>query len=309
MAPKNAQTTSRGRVYTRAGRNYWSVTTIIKGGLPAPALQHWGMRAVAEYAVANHAQIAAMLGAVRLQRTGGRIERLLDERLRAAFGTEANEPVYVVNDPDAVASVVDWLKGAPYRESVRKRDIGSAVHEHIEARIVGKPIPEPEPEVAPFMAQFGRFEADWSPRWSMSEATVYSDTESYAGTLDFVAELGNRPVVIIGDTKTGKAIYPEVALQLAAYARADYVGLPDGTTAPLPRFDAAIALHLTPDDYEVIPVRIDDDVYRAFLYCREVFRWVEETAKTVFGVPVAGVDSLAFGLPVAEPAPEEEVLA
>jgi hypothetical protein len=133
----------------------------------------------------------------------------------------------------------------------------------------------------------------------MSEATVYSESENYAGTLDFAAELGDRPLVVIGDAKTGKAIYPEVALQLAAYAHADYVGLPDGTDAALPAFDAAIALHLTPDGYDVIPVRVDDEVFKAFLFVREVFRWQEEIAKEVLGQPMAGPASLEFA---AEPA-------
>ncbi|HSW42516.1 MAG TPA: hypothetical protein VLM76_08410 [Patescibacteria group bacterium] len=304
--PAGAKTTSRGRVYTRKGRNYWSVTTIIKGGLPAPALMGWGMRSVAEYAVANHRQIAAMLGAVSLQRVEGRLEQPIVDRLASLFGATRDEkpiaPFYVVSDPDAVEAAVKWLSGAPYRERDRKADVGSAVHAQIEAIILGKPRPEPMPDVAPFLLQFDRFVADFSPSWEASEGTIYSDKESYAGTLDWIATIGGRR--LIGDTKTGKGVYPEAALQLAAYAHADYLGLADGTDAPLPAFDGGVVLHLSPDAYQLVPVRIDDDVFRAFLFAREVFRWAETISKTVLGTAIPGPDGIAwvFDGPAGEPA-------
>ncbi|HSW42116.1 MAG TPA: hypothetical protein VLM76_06375, partial [Patescibacteria group bacterium] len=67
------------------------MTTILKGGLPAPALMGWGMRSVAEYAVANHRQIAAMLGAVSLQRVEGRLEQPIVDRLAALFGATRDD--------------------------------------------------------------------------------------------------------------------------------------------------------------------------------------------------------------------------
>jgi len=304
-SPANAQTTSRGRIYTRKGRNYWSVTTIIKGGLPAPALMGWGMRSVAEYAVANHRQIAAMLGAVSLRRAEGRVEQSILDRLQAVFGAVRDDkpvpPVYVVSDPDAIASTVKWLSGAPYRERDRKADVGTAVHEQIDAIILGKPRPVPGPDVAPYLAQFERFIADLRPEFEASEGTVYSDAESYAGTLDWIAlfrgEVVRRLGVdadmarVLGDNKSGKAIYPEVALQLSAYRHADYIGLRDGTDAPLPEIHAGAALHLTPDGYALVPVRCDDEVFKAFLFTREVFRWAEEISKTVLGDPIGSAAS------------------
>ncbi len=307
MAPKQARTTSRGRIYTRRGRNYWSVTTIIKGGLPAPALQHWGMRAVAEYAVANHRQIAAMLGAVTLRKAEGRAEPALIERLRGLFGAGETEPVYVISDPDAIASTVDWLKNAPYRESRRKMDIGTAVHAIVEATILERPIPAPDPELAPFVAQFEAWRTAFSPTFEMSEASVFSDAESYAGTLDIIAVVGGRRLLI--DTKTGKGVYPEAALQLAAYAHADFVGLADGTDEPMPKVEGGAVLHLRPDGYAFVPVRIDDDVFRAFLFAREVFRWCEETSRGVIGEPASGPDAVAFMYPATLgdlPAPTNE---
>jgi hypothetical protein len=315
--PRNARQTSRGRVYTRHGRNYWSVTTIIKNGLPAPAIKEWAVSKVAEYAVANRAQLGAMLQAVTLRRVKPEevFPKDVAAAVRAVLGVpyedsderraHVSDPIYVVSDPDRVASVVAFLRNAPYRESERKKDLGSDIHRHVEAHILGHPVPETPPDVAPYIHQLHRVEDAFRPHWLMSEATVYSDSESYAGTLDVLARVGQRDLIAIGDVKSGKAIYSEIALQLAAYARADYVGLPDGTDVEMPRPDLAFGLHLTPDDYHVIPVRIDDDVWDAFRYTREVFRWMEETSKDVLGPELDGPESWDMG--VGEVAAPKEV--
>lgn len=278
--PKGARTVSRGRIYTINGLNLWSVTTIIGNGLPKPAIAGWQARSIAEYAVANWRQIGGMLGAVRL-RPGG------------ADGT------FIVSDPDAVAGAVDWLKGAPWRESSRKMDVGSAVHAEAEAWVLKTPRPEPGPVVAPYLASFRHFLEDFTPEYEMSEATVYSPTESYAGTLDAVMTIGGRRLLV--DYKTGKDIYADVALQLAAYAHAEFVLLADGTSVPMPTIDGAAALHLrefdpaVPDDrgYSLIPVDVGPAVWDAFRYVREVMRWMEETSKGVLSQPMGNPAAIA----------------
>lgn len=257
------RTTSRGRVYSWKGRNYWSVTTIIKNGLPSPALMAWGMKAVAEYAVGHHKQLYAMV--------------------EAAAG-----------DPSALEPAVGWLKGAPYRDREKAADLGTAIHGWAEAHVIGKPMPEPPPEVAPYLAQFQRFLADFAPDYipEMAEAPVFNSTESYAGTLDAIARIGDLTFLI--DYKTGKGVYPEAALQLAAYSRAEFVAMPDGSERPLPKIDGAAVLHLQKDGYALIPARIDDDVYRGFLYCREIFRFVEEVSKSTLSEPQPNPVSLRF---------------
>lgn len=50
--------------------------------------------------------------------------------------------------------------------------------------------------------------------------------------------------------------------------------------------DGCAALHLAEDGSWAFPtVRADDEVFRSFLYVREVFRWIEETSKTVLRFP------------------------
>ncbi|MFH0917008.1 MAG: hypothetical protein V1912_11280 [bacterium] len=299
-APKNARQTSRGRLYEFDGKRYWSVTTIIKNGLPQPQIKEWAQTSVAEFAVANHRQIAAMLGTVRVVR--------LDNK--------KGSPIYVVSDPDAVAGAISWLRNAPYREGERKKNVGSAIHEAIEASILGTPRSEPDPDLLPQMEAFHQWEADFKPEYLMAEASVYSDQEQYAGTLDIIARIGGR--VLVTDTKSGKAVYADAALQLSAYSRADFIGLRDGTKAPLPSIDGAAVLHLPSlidqeitgaPPYSFVPVRIDDDVYKAFLYCRENFRWMEEISRTVLGTPLLGPDGVTFLFPDGSAAEEEEAYA
>ena len=294
-SPKSARTISRGRIYTINGLNLWSVTTIIGNGLPKPAIAGWQAKTIAEYAVANWRQIGGMLGAVRL-RPGG------------------PEGTFIVSDPDAVQGAVDWLKGSPWRESSRKMDVGSAVHAEAEAWVLQLPRPEPGPVVAPYLASFRNFLEDFAPTFEMSEATVYSPVESYAGTLDAVMVIGGRRLLV--DYKTGKDIYPDVALQLAAYARAEFVLLPDGTSVPMPAVDGAAALHLREYDatldvgefpdrgYSLIPVDVGQAVFDAFRYVREVMRWQEETSKGVISQAMGSPEAIAALYPetAAKPA-------
>lgn len=272
--PKLARSTTKGRTYQHpvTGETAWSVTTIMDAGLPKPALVGWAARMVAEYAVANRARLDALLGGVRLVRDG-------DDRL-------------VVSDPNAVDAAVDWLKGAPYRDKDRKANIGTAIHARIEARILGTPMPEPADELRPRLAHFEAFERAFKPEWLMSEATVWNRTESYAGTLDWIARIGRT--VVLGDTKSGKDVYPEVAIQLAAYQRAEFVLLPDGTEEPMPETQGACVLHLTDDGYRLVPVHVTDDTYRTFLHCREMFRWKDEYAKRSLGMDLHGPDGIDF---------------
>ena len=237
------------RTYERRGEKLWSATTIISGGVPSQRwLVPWAKKYTAEYAV-DH--LGALTELVKVDRQGA----------------------------------VDWLKGAAYRERDRAADIGTAVHAAIEAYIVGKPMPKPAPPVAGRVTAFHQFLTDHQPEYLASEAPVFNLTQKYAGTLDGIVTLnssttlGGRTFVL--DAKAGTAVYPEVALQLAAYSRAELIGLPDGSETPMLPVDGGCALHLTDTGYSLIEVDIGEPVWRAFLYAREVFRWCESLSKEV----------------------------
>lgn len=245
---------SGSRWYEWRGQKYWSVTTIISGGCPKPVLVPWAKKFTAEYAVDNFKKLGALLE----PDAEGRIDR---------------------------QAAVDWLKGAAYRDRDRAGDIGTEVHKAIEAYTLGKPFPKWSLPIEPMMKQFERFLADYEPEYEegMSEAPVFSRTQAYAGTLDSVVTIDGRRLLM--DVKTGKGVYPETGLQAAAYRHAEFIGLPDGSERPMLATDGAVCLHIPKEGntYELREIRSDDEIFRCFLYVREVYRFQEEIAKTVVG--------------------------
>ncbi|MGQ0671028.1 MAG: PD-(D/E)XK nuclease family protein [Actinomycetota bacterium] len=246
-------TTRDGRFYVWQKERYWSVTTIINGGAPKPALLPWGIKMVAEGAVS------------------------LAEEL----------PALVRKDRDAA---VRMLKDLPYASRDRAANLGSTIHAAAEAYVLERPYPEWDDATAPYMRAFVEWLEDFRPTFVAVEVPVFSRTQRYAGTLDAIVERDGRRLLI--DYKSGKGVYPEVGLQLAAYRYAEtFLGMPDGSEAPMPEVDGCAVVHLRPKaGYEFIPIRADEEIFRAFLYVREVFRFLHETASSIVGKPMAPSD-------------------
>lgn len=245
--PRNARRSVNGRTYQWRDELFDSVTTILSGGFPKPALVNWAAKSVAEWAVRNQD----------------------DWRPIANKDTQA---------------AIDLLKGSPYRERDAAADLGSHVHRAIDAYIVGRPMPEWPLPIRPSMAQFAAFLERFSPTFEASEATVYSRQWGYAGTFDFIATIDGKRV--LGDVKTGKGVYGEVALQLAAYRNAEFIGGPDGAEHDVPAVDACVVLHIRPDVYELYPVDAGDEEFKTFLYVAQVRRFVNQRASAVIGAPL-----------------------
>ena len=249
--PRNATTRGGQRFYTWRDENYYSATTMINGGLPKPALINWAKKFTAIYAVEHLPALTAL----------------------------------VEDDPDGA---IDWLKNAAWRDRDKKAELGTYLHEAVEAYVLGKPFPEWKPEARAKMEQFERFLADFQPVFEMTEASVYNRTHRYAGTLDAIIMLGHEVprTSLILDMKSGKDIYPEVALQLAMYRHAEFIGLPDGSEQPMPKVDGACALHLADHDYKLVDVDAGEEVFRYAMHVREVYRWKLEVEKHVLRGPL-----------------------
>jgi len=267
-APRNAANAGGKRFYSWRNERYWSVTTIINGGLPKPVLVNWAKKFTAEYAV-DHFEAFATL---------------------------------VEDDRDGA---VEWLKNAAFRDRDKKAELGSSVHAAVEAFELGKPMPPWALPIRPHMEHFEQFLLDYRPKIHASEASVYNRTEKYAGTLDCIASFSNPKRKLIFDVKTGKGVYPEVALQLAAYRYAEFIGLPDGSQRPMPAVDGAAVLHLTPEGYDFREVEADDNIWRSFLYVRETFRFQNDIAKHVLGPTIKPPRRRK----VSEPEPQAAALA
>lgn len=250
--PANATTTERGRTYLWKGETFDSVTTIIDRGVPKPELINWAARKAARHAVENLAELSTLVAAGD---RGAAIAQIAD------------------------AHIVE-------RDTAATK--GTEIHSHVEATVLGQPIPTPSLSIARSLGSFQKFCDELQPKFLMSEATVYSRQHCYAGTLDLIAEivLPDGSVHLV-DVKSGKNVYGSVALQLAAYRYAEFIAMPDGTEVPMPAVDACYVLHLRPRSYKLIPVVADETIFRSFLYAQQVAHFVEHTSRQVLGLPVA----------------------
>jgi len=109
------------------------------------------------------------------------------------------------------------------------------------------------------------------------EQVVWSTTHRYAGTLDFLAEITvpgqAAPVPVVGDIKTGKAIYGEALLQVSAYVAA----LREMEHAPPFVWGAVVRLPKSEADPEpeirLIAPEEQADLFQAFLHVQALWNW------------------------------------
>lgn len=196
------------------------------------------------------------------------------------------------------AGTVDYLKGAARRYTALRSRIGSEAHDLFERMIRGEHVGRVHPDLEPYRAHFADFLSAVNPELVRAEDVAWSETHDYAGSFDAIlrvwfdpaAEIptitpdrSGVPALLIVDWKTSKDTHAEVALQLSAYAHADYVMSPEGDKWVIPELDGGAVLHITPDQWSFIPVRIDRDVFEFFLALRRVFTWDREANKTVLG--------------------------
>lgn len=266
----------------------WSVTTII-GVLDKPALLYWAAEQTAKAAVRMAKTLPARIDedgedAVVKQLRDARFSRPKGELSDAQFGTELH-------------ALAEEYSLTGIRPEITRDTFG--------------------PDLDNAIACFNHLD-DWlqefQPEYMASEVVVYHPGYGYAGTADMFLKLQGVP--LIGDYKfskkatnaRGKAapIYPETALQLAAYRHAEmaavwrprrfesfrrrYYALSTNEqemAVPVPTVEGGIGIKITPGFAHAHPVRCDDQVFTAFLYCLEAARWVFEDSKTAVGEPLA----------------------
>lgn len=206
--------THGGHRYRLDGRPVKSVTTLLSV-LAKPALVSWAANSAADYAIDHWDELSAMAPSER----------------RALIAK------------------------APNRSKAKAAARGTQIHAWADALINGEPVEIPD-EHSTVVAAF----ADW---WQASgftpvhaEAAVYSEEDDllgipYAGRFDMLAEHPRYGVTLI-DWKTGKGIYPDYAVQVAAYACADMVQVEDPdfvgpVDQAMPRCDTLAVAHIQPD--------------------------------------------------------------
>lgn len=268
-----------------------SVTTILGGGVPKPALMFWAAITCTDAAIEALPQLVA-----------------------------------ASRNPEQLAEMRDWIKRAHTRKKDERAEVGSLVHGVIESRTLGTPLPASirvgdtewatdGPELAPFLEQLLRFEKEWRPEFTASEMVVANGDHGWAGTLDFMLRADGRigdslraagyvvepGVDLMGDTKTGgewgrltsqghvHGVYPEAGLQMSAYRKGQVCWLPNGERAPMPATaEVGVVLHLRPEGYRLYPARCGDREYAYFRHAQMVDEWSSRIASAKADDPVIG---------------------
>ncbi len=194
----------------------------------------------------------------------------------------ARDLINVDNVPPRIAGEVaeHFVKTA----SDRKRDTaatrGTLFHKIAEDIVNGEQVTIPE-NVAGHYESWKQWVREWEMEFVENEFSVYSETHGYAGTGDFMGFSHKYPELglILGDYKTSESgIWPDIALQLAGIAYADFIGRHhlDYREDAIPQFKTFVGVQITENGYRVIKVRVSIHTFNTFLSAMNIARWKTE---------------------------------
>jgi hypothetical protein len=261
----------------------WSVTTILSA-LDRPALTYWACEKTAVAAVNQSNTWRGMLA--------------------------DDHPDCDHTDAQACAAV-KWLRDARWRKAPGEKsdtEMGTDVHAACEEYVLTGVRPDVSADVEPYLRQFEEWCQRAQPSYTAAEMTVFAPEYGFAGTMDAVLTVDGTSFA--ADYKTSKKpfdakgnkkrCYPEIALQLAAYAHGSFAAAwrprrferlrrryyllaehERQNAIPLPQMDAGLGIMITTEFCDAYVVDISERPYTAFLYCLEAFRWQVETSRTV----------------------------
>ena len=184
---------------------------------------------------------------------------------------------------DGKAAAIDMLKRAHDRAKNSAASTGTDIHAIAEQLNRGEDCGLIHPDLAPSIDHYKQFLDDWQPKFLETEATVFHYDHKWAGTFDGLCEIGGENILF--DLKTGKGVYEDVALQLNAYANAQKIVEVDGTERELPEIHGGAVLHLRPEGYKLIPVRLAPEIYEVFRSLIHISEWDREMKRGVLGAP------------------------
>jgi hypothetical protein len=173
------------------------------------------------------------------------------------------------------------LQAARFADRDAAAGRGTAVHKLAEQLVAGKDIEVPDP-LRGHVEAYVDFLDQWDVQPQVIEGVVVNYKHRYAGTLDLIADVRGRGTWLL-DVKTARSgVWPDNALQLAAYRFAEKLAGPNGEH-PMPQVHGCAVVHVRADGYSVVPVDAGPDIFRTFLYVAQLWRWANDTSKTVVG--------------------------
>jgi len=151
--------------------------------------------------------------------------------------------------------------------------LGTDVHGMAELVATGKPLPE----MAPAVLERVKHYAEWwqASGWTIraTEALLVNPRVGYGGTLDLLCRDRDGRTVL-ADIKTGKGVYQETSLQLAAYGMAELIQA-NGMVFDMPPVDRYAVIHVTGTGVREIEMVVGDMERDAFGCCLGLSRWTE----------------------------------
>jgi hypothetical protein len=304
-------------------RRYFSVTTVLDV-LNKPGLKWWAAKGAAQRAADN---VPKLTVAAFVEGCGHTWKRNVD-------------PVTLLHPrcDQCVDCVTRWVELWHVGKSEERKREGSAIHDVIEQWTYHGTV---EPAMAaldeklraaiePYIERFLQYVEDYGLKpesWQACEMTVYHHGHGYAGTLDGIVRFepvtekaarlcaritGNaRPghVDVVWDGKSregeGKALYPEQALQLAAYRFATHALPKQGVAQEvvIPPTQGAVIFQPRPDGYTCEPVQADAYALTAFVEALALYRWQSELGEKSVQVGTFPVPAGFEWTPNGQPAP------
>lgn len=239
----------RGHSYRDAtGRKVPGVTTVLKA-YPKAALIGWASRTAAATAVDNWDKLDEMTPTQRYE----------------------------------------YIRRGPDREKTEKGMRGTQLHKLAVPLSEGKEVVIPD-EQFELVESYVKFLDEFRVVTILTEFAVVSHQFGYAGTADLIAELWNpelqRHEVWLLDIKTSSGVYPDNALQLAAYRYADKWVDKEGKYHPIPYVTRTGIVHIRQDDYDVIPVDTEGDVFAHFVHVRHTYDFTGDFGYELIGEPL-----------------------
>lgn len=249
---KTAPSGSRLYAHPVTGQEVPSVTTIL-GVLDKPALPRWAALEVATYAIENR---------------------------ESWQGLPARD-------------ALELLKKAPWAKSKSAADAGTDAHAYCEDLLLGRAADAPtDTTFAPLYGEaitnvrnlITELRTNHTFTVVAVEATAWNTTHGYAGTFDGLHLIDGKLTLV--DLKTSKDVYPDYALQLAAYRYATHILLPDGTEIPMPQIDRCEIWHAPKEGtHKRVEVRADVDEFAAFTAALDIWKWKNHHAPNVIDKP------------------------
>lgn len=257
--PTRRQNHGNGHSYFLEGSKVLGVTTIIGQGMPKPALINWAAGAVGDF-VADRVVVLPD-GTVDASRLVADVKAIAIEQ-RKAMGEWSSTRAAAV------------LKSLPNRDRDLAANKGTRVHGFAEQLARGEEVDVP-PELDGHVRSYVDFLEQLDPDVLAVEGVVINRAKRYMGTFDLLAQVDGLGMALL-DVKTSRSgIFPETALQIAAYRYADSYLDADGVEHDMPEVDFTGAVWVRADGWDLHPVRADEAAFRQFLYARETMKFVD----------------------------------